>query len=240
MMNHHEHAMQQATVSNPAQTTGQGENSSNGGAPVIVPIRSLGSNHRIRIAAHLLSLEPQDRYLRFGYSASDEHIHRYVDGLDFSRDEVFGIYNRKLALIAMAHLAYPDEITAQSCVEFGVSVLKSARGRGYGARLFERAAMHARNDGITLMMIHALSENTPMLKIARKAGAVVTRDGAESEAYLRLPAPTLDSRVTEIVHEQVGQTDYHMKTQAHHFRRLLSSLQPASHSNAGAERSPEN
>ena len=31
--------------------------------------------------------------------------------------------------------------------EFGVSVLKAARGRGYGARLFDRAVMHARNEG---------------------------------------------------------------------------------------------
>jgi len=192
---------------------------------VVVPIRSLGGNHRGRIAAHLLSLDPQDRYLRFGYTANDEHIQRYVDGMDLARDEVFGIYNRKLALIAMAHLAYPAEINSQSCAEFGVSVLKSARGRGYGARLFERASMHARNDGITHMIIHALTENTPMLRIARAAGAVVTRDGSESEAFLRLPEPTLDSRLTEIVHEQLAQADYHMKERAQQFRTLLISLQ---------------
>ena len=206
---------------------------------VIVPIRSLGANHRPRIAGHLLSLEPRDRYLRFGYAASDEHILRYVDGLDLVRDEVFGIYNRKLALIAMAHLAYPKEITRQSCAEFGVSVLQSARGRGYGARLFERAAMHARNDGISQMIIHALSENTPMLRIARAAGAVVSRDGPESEAYLRLPEPTLDSRLTEIVHEQLAQADYHMKERAHQFRSLLTSLQPAPVAKNGSGSIPE-
>ena len=74
--------------------------------PLQVPIRTLGVDHRARIARHLLSLEPNDRYLRFGYMAQDEQIQRYVDGLDFDRDEIFGIYNRKLELIAMAHLAY--------------------------------------------------------------------------------------------------------------------------------------
>lgn len=205
----------------------------------MVPIRSLGTNHRPKIAAHLLSLEPHDRYLRFGYSANDEHIQRYVDSLNLGRDEVFGIYNRKLALIAMAHLAYPAEITPQSSAEFGVSVLKSARGRGYGARLFERAAMHARNDGITQMMIHALSENTPMLRIARAAGAVVHRDGPESEAYLRLPDPTFDSRLTEIVQEQLAQADYHMKERAQHFRSLLTSLQAQSASKTSPKSVPE-
>ena len=195
--------------------------------PLIVPIRSLGSNHCDRIVAHLMALDPRDRYLRFGYAASDEHIRRYVSGLDFVRDEIFGIYNRKLALIAMAHLAYPAEKSYPSCAEFGVSVLKAARGRGYGARLFERAAMHARNDGITQMFIHALSENTAMLKIAKAAGAIVQRDGSESEAYLQLPAATLDSRLTEIVHEQMAQADYRMKAQAKRFWALLSGLQAA-------------
>src|SRR4051812_21633259 len=105
----------------------------------LVPIRSLGPGHRERIAVHLLSLDADDRYLRFGYSATDEHVQRYVDQLDFVRDDIFGIYNRKLELIAMAHLAYPQDPQASRCAEFGVSVLAKARGRGYGHRLFERA-----------------------------------------------------------------------------------------------------
>lgn len=208
-------------------------------SPLIVPIRSLGNNHRSRIAAHLLALEPRDRYLRFGYSASAEHIHKYANGIDLVRDEVFGIFNRKLVLIAMAHLAYPAEVNRHACVEFGVSVLKSARGRGYGARLFDRAAMHARNDGITQMIIHALSENTPMLKIVRAAGAVVRRDGPESEAYLILPEPTLDSRLSEIVYQQWALADYHLKERTHHFRSMLARLSSVPIANDGADSASE-
>jgi GNAT superfamily N-acetyltransferase len=194
-------------------------------APAMVPIRSLGPSHRERIAVHLLALDAQDRYLRFGYAANDEQVRRYAEGLNFERDEIFGIYNRRLELIAMAHLAFAEHPDCNSCAEFGVSVLKRARGRGYGARLFDRAVMHARNEGVDLMFIHALSENTAMLKIARNAGATVERDGSESEAYLRLPAATLDSRMTEIVHEQFAQTDYRLKVQAKQFWDLLGSVQ---------------
>lgn len=201
--------------------------SPNDRTPVMVPIRSLGSNHRTRIAAHLLGLDPADRYLRFGYAASDEHIQAYVDGLDFVRDEIFGIYNRQLELIAVAHLAYPSKQSFESCAEFGVSVLKTARGRGFGARLFDRAAMHARNDGISQMFIHALSENSAMLKIARSAGAIVQRDGSETEAYLLLPVATLDSRMTEIVQERMAQADYRLKAQAKQFWSFLANLQQA-------------
>ena len=193
--------------------------------PIMVPIRSIGPSHGGRIAAHLLALSGADRYLRFGYAANDEQIQRYVDGLNFERDEIFGIYNRKLELIAMAHLAYSTDPQLKSCAEFGVSVLAGARGRSYGSRLFERAVMHARNDGVDMMFIHALSENTAMLKIARKGGATIERDGSESEAYLKLPPADLDSRVSEIVEEQIAQADYRLKVQAKQFWSFLAAVQ---------------
>lgn len=191
----------------------------------MVPIRSLGANHRERIAHHLMALDPHDRYLRFGFTANDEQIQRYADSLNFDRDEIFGIYNRRLELLAMAHLAFAADDKLSACAEFGVSVLKSARGRGYGARLFDRAAMHARNEGVSRMFIHALSENTTMLKIARKAGATVDRDGSESQAHLNLLPATLDSRLSELLAEQVAQTDYRIKVQAKQFWSFLAEVQ---------------
>lgn len=189
--------------------------------PLIVPIRSLGPSHRERIATHLLALDEHDRFLRFGYAARDEQIQRYALQLDFERDEIFGIYNRKLEMIAMAHLAFFREATTSSQAEFGVSVLAKARGRGYGSRLFERAVMHARNEGVDLLLIHALSENTAMLKIARNAGATLERAGSETDAYLRLPPATLDSRVSELVEEQLAKTNFRLKVHAKNFEEFL-------------------
>jgi GNAT superfamily N-acetyltransferase len=189
-----------------------------------IPIRSLGPRHRGRIAAHLLSLKESDRYLRFGYLATDAQISKYVDTLDFEQDEVFGIFNRKLELIAMAHLAHslsrrPAGYPAMS--EFGVSVLPHARGRGLGARLFEHAMLHARNRGMQTLFIHALSENAAMLKIARNAGATVERAGSESEAWLRLPPDTLASHVGEMVGQRAAELDYGLKRGARQVSGLL-------------------
>src|SRR4029453_18363777 len=99
--------------------------------------------------------------------------------------------------------------------EFGVSVLGSKRGRGYGARLFEHAMLHARNRGVDTLYIHALSENTAMLKIARKAGATVERTGSESEARLKLPPENLLTRFGEMLDTQAAEFDYRLKQQAH-------------------------
>lgn len=191
----------------------------------IVPIRSLGPQHRERVARHLLALTERDRYLRFGYSASDEQVRRYAELLDFERDEVLGIFNRRLELIAMAHVAFAESEETQSCAEFGVSVLASVRGRGYGGLLFERAVMLARNRGVSMLFIHALTENTAMLKIARHAGATMRQEGSESEAYLQLPPAGLDTRVSEIVAEHFAEMDYQLKKQARQFWGLLADMQ---------------
>lgn len=192
---------------------------------VLVPICSLGPQHRERMAQHLLALVSQDRYMRFGYMATDEQIQRYVDALDFGRDEIFGIFNRYLKLVALAHLAYSRDSQTGSCAEFGVSVQPTSRGRGYGARLFEHATMHARNAGVKMLFIHALSENAPMISIARKHGARVERDGSETEAYLLLPPADLDSQLTELVSEQFAQTNYAIKKQVNRFLDTLAELQ---------------
>jgi GNAT superfamily N-acetyltransferase len=205
----------------PASVTAQ---SGNRPSPPLIPIRSLGERHRNQITPHLLGLDERDRYLRFGFIANDEHVIRYVEGLDFERDKVFGITNRKLALIAVAHLAFPPAGSQGNCAEFGVSVAKAARGRGYGARLFERAAMDARNNGASLMFIHALSENSAMLGIARKAGAVLERHGSESEARLRLLPASLNSRMTEIVEEHYAELDYRLKAQSRQLHDVLAAI----------------
>ena len=192
-----------------------------------VPIRSLGPRHRERITAHLLSLDVSDRFLRFGYPATDAQISKYVDMLDFEQDEVFGIFSRRLELIAMAHLAHAVAVRANSSTpvsEFGVSVLPHARARGFGRRLFEHAMLHARNRGVETLMIHALSENTAMLKIARNAGAAVVREGSESDAWLKLPPDTLASHVDELIGEQAAELDYQLKLRARQVTGILDAL----------------
>lgn len=203
----------------------QGAQGAGGRAPWAAAIRRLGPRHAGRIAKHLKALDARDRYLRFGYAATDEQIQAYVDTLDFTRDDVFGIYDRQLELVAMAHLAHSFDASYAACAEFGVSVLPRARGQGYGSQLFERAMRRARNVGVELFFIHALTENTAMLHIARKAGAIVERDGPDARAYLRLPPATFDSQIREMVEEQLAQTDYSLKRQAQRFWDFLTLLQ---------------
>jgi GNAT superfamily N-acetyltransferase len=197
-----------------------------------VPIRSLAERHRPRILAHLLALEEQDRYLRFGCATSDTQVARYVNSIDFARDEVFGIFNRRLKLIAQAHLA---ALQSGAEAEFGVSVLRHVRGRGYGSRLLDHAMLHARNQGIDTLIVHALSENAPMLRIARHAGAAIEREGGDMLAHLHLPADNLRTHLDEWFEHGAAELDYQIKRQSRRMAGALESLGALSHQFSGAQ-----
>lgn len=175
------------------------------------PVRVLGPQHRERVATHLLALEDDDRLLRFGHATTDERIRHYAEQLDFDRDLVFGIFDRRLRLVAMVHLAFdPDRAWA----EFGISVNRRARGRGLGGQLFEHAAVHARNRGVRTMLIHMARDNAAMLAIVRQAGALVRFEGQDVRAELPLAEDTLGSQLQELLGHQAAELDYRLKLQA--------------------------
>ncbi len=192
-----------------------------------IPIRSISPEQRDHVAIHLTSLDSGDRFLRFGLQASDDQIAHYVARLDFERDQIFGIFNRRLELVALAHLANavatePDSGAKEA--ELGVSVLPRYRGRGFGKRLFARAALHARNQGVDTLVIHALSQNRAMLGIVRGAGATVRQEGAETTSRLSLPHHTWASRIDEMASSQAAEIDYRLKEQALNLNGLAEGL----------------
>ncbi len=189
-----------------------------------VPIRSLAPRHRPRILDQLLALDGHDRYLRFGHAASDAQIGRYVDVIDFDRDEVFGVFNRRLELVASAHLAYLPPRPQVLAAEFGVSVSASARARGLGARLFDHAVLHARNRHVDTLIVHALSENTAMLRIARNAGARIERTGSDSQATLKLPPLDFSSRLDALLGTHAAELDYGLKVNARRVDQVLDVI----------------
>jgi ribosomal protein S18 acetylase RimI-like enzyme len=150
-----------------------------------LPMRTLNASHSEEVCKHLLSLNTKDRVLRFAHAASDEQIRHYASQIDYSQDEVFGVFDRGLRLVAMAHLAFAQDGLA---AEFGVSVLERVRGRGFGARLFDHAVMHARNRGVSTLVLYVARQNEAHAQpYVRRAGAQVSLR-RRSEATGRLHA----------------------------------------------------
>ncbi len=185
-----------------------------------VPIRTLGDRHRPRVEQHLLQLDAADRARRFGHAASDDLIRRYTAQLDFQRDQIFGVFDSRLQVTGLGHLAFgagTDTHTDTDSAEFGLSVSASARGQGVGSELFAHAVVHARNRGVSCLHIHLAHDNAAMLAILRRAGAQIEFDGGDGLARLRLPADTLGSQLHELLGHHAAEFDYRVK---HHVRQL--------------------
>ncbi|BFG74893.1 GNAT family N-acetyltransferase [Paraburkholderia terrae] len=195
-----------------------------GRAPVL--IRELSEKDRERLLAHFLELDEDDRLLRFGQVTPDHVIENYVRMLDFSRDTVFGVFDRHLELVGVGHLAYLPAEGDTRTAEFGVSVSESVRGQGIGTKLFERAAIRSRNTRVTTLYIHCLSRNTTMMHIAKKAGMKIEYAYGEADAYLTLTPADQNSIISEMLQEQAAVFDYVLKRQARNTSQLIESFIP--------------
>ena len=198
-----------------------------------VLVKELSKRARRRLRKHFLALDEHDRLLRFGSVLPDELIIKYVEGIDFERDTVFGVYDSHLKLVGVGHLAFAPRAalpnlaantTRERVAEFGVSVSAAARGMGVGSKLFERAAIRCRNADVDTLYMHCLSSNQVMMHIAKKAGMEIQRDYGEADAYLRLPPANPASMLQEAVDEQVATFDYALKANARAAVKWLENL----------------
>jgi RimJ/RimL family protein N-acetyltransferase len=188
-----------------------------------VLVKSLAERDRRRVLRHFMALDRDDRLLRFGTVLPDPQLDAYVAKLDFTKDIVFGVYNRMFQLVGVGHLAFTsrdahlDSIhytDKEKVAEFGVSVSRSARGQGIGTRLFERAAIHCRNSDVDTLYMQCLSSNRTMMHIAKKAGMEIRREYGEADAHLHLPPPSPGSVLAEALEEQIAKIDYTVKRNA--------------------------
>ncbi len=192
--------------------------------PVLV--RELSSADRERLLTHFLALDEDDRLLRFGQIVPDHVIENYVQNLNFTSDTVFGVFGNSLELLGVGHLAYLPAEGEKRTAEFGVSVLESARGRGIGSKLFERAAMRSRNTRVSVLYMHCLSRNSRMMHIARKSGMKIEYAYGEADAYLSLPPADQTSIMAEMLQEQAAVFDYAIKRQAHRASQVFRAFMP--------------
>lgn len=169
-------------------------------------VAQLGPHHRGRVLQHLRELSAQDLWLRFGYAVTDEALRLYVRKLHFSRDAVFGIFDEVAELLALGHLGF-DKNASSKAAEFGLSVLPCARRRGFGLRLLQRAAVHARNRGAAHLMMTYLPENDALKQLAERAGMQLIPDTDEPRAYLSLEPATAASLMDETFSEMLAAID---------------------------------
>lgn len=145
------------------------------------------------IISHFLDMSINDRYLRFGYSASDENIKNYIRAsLEAPRSTWYGI---KIGdcLVATIHISMVENIA-----EFAFTTCEHHRGKKLGQLLFARGYQMVTEHQIDRIYLCMLSKNKAMIRIAKKFGMNVMIHGVESEASITIECPVPLSKFKEV------------------------------------------
>jgi GNAT superfamily N-acetyltransferase len=177
--------------------------------PAPEEIQRLGERDRSAVRAHFVALPADDRRLRFGSTLATGTIVDYVEGIDFARDALLGLYDPNGRLIGVAHVALGDDDA-----ELGISILPEHRRRGAGSALFSRAVAHARDCNVSKVYMHCLAENVAMMRIARRSGMKIVTALGDADAYLALSRPRASETAQECAPDPIALYDSALKANA--------------------------
>lgn len=141
--------------------------------------------HRYKL--HLLSLDEESRYMRFGYHIKTEQIrdlcNKWRDNAD--KHIIFAIENSDLEVVGIAHVSLED-----TPAELAFSVLKECQGQGMGDALMKRAIEYCQNHGIKTGCMVCLGSNDKIKGLARKHGIKLQTSHGETVADIELEPAT--------------------------------------------------
>lgn len=170
-----------------------------------------------RYRTHLLALDSESRYLRFGYHIKDENIHKLCDTIEANptKHQIFVIDDRDLNVLAAGHIS-----VAGSETELAFSVLREHQGQGMGSALMKRCISWCQNRGIKQGNMVCLATNTAVKKLASKHGVLVN-DHGEVTADISIPDTDLTSIYGEFVESNLANFD-HMGKLHKKFTKMVS------------------
>ena len=94
-----------------------------------IPVQRLSANARRAYLAHLSPSKTSTCGFASGRDCRRTAIERYVEGIDFNRDALFGVHGAGMRLVGAAHLAFGDDLA-----ELGLSVSPPIPGARASAR----------------------------------------------------------------------------------------------------------
>lgn len=169
-----------------------------------------------RYRKHLLALDEESRYTRFGIMVKDETIEQLCDRFEANPKEhkLFVIEDENLRVVAAGHIALEGGET-----ELAFSVLSEYRKQGMGDALMKRCIEWCQNRNIKGGCMVCLSTNTAIKRLAGKHGILIN-DGGETLANISIPAANPISVMNEVIDSNLARVDHLTKVQ----RKFVKSL----------------
>ena len=163
-----------------------------------------------RYKTHLISLDIESRYMRFGFHIRDETISELCDKWknNSRQHKVFVVEDNDLNVVGVAHVSLEDEVP-----ELAFSVFKEHQGQGMGDALMKRAIEYCQNKGIKAGCMVCLGINDKIKNLARKNNVLVKTEDGDSYGQVQIPDPTPVSYWHEYVEDSLSKIDHLGKAQ---------------------------
>lgn len=167
-------------------------------------VYKLRSDEYDRYKTHLLELDTDSRYTRFGFVISDAVIEKLCDKFKSNPAEhvIFVIEDESLNVVAAGHIALENQET-----EFAFSVLKQYHKQGMGSSLMKRTIEWCQNRNIKGGCMVCLSTNVAIKRLAAKHGVLIN-EGGETLANIVIPDPTPSSIIHEVIDSSLAGVDH--------------------------------
>lgn len=163
-----------------------------------------------RYQEHLLKLDDESKYMRFGFMIKPETIadlcNRWSE--NSHQHKIFAIEDDNLNIVGVAHVSLEGEPP-----ELAFSVLKEYQKQGMGDALMKRAIEYCQNKGIQHGYMVCLSTNDKIKRLARKNDILIKTEDGDSVGDIAIPSPTPVSYWHEYMEDSIGKLDHLGKTQ---------------------------
>jgi GNAT superfamily N-acetyltransferase len=150
-------------------------------------------------AEHLKSLNRDDRYTRFGYTATPENIDSLILNIlyNIEHHHIF-THVEDDKIVGFGHLA-----KLETDWELAVSVESDYQGRGIANALMSYMIKWGQTHGIRVVYMHCITDNKKIQHLAAKHGLrAVERNNADITSKIELPQPTVMDYTTNLLQEQ--------------------------------------
>lgn len=145
---------------------------------------------RDALETHLLRLNEEDRYRRFGAHVSDAGIRSRARRMQRPGTVMLAaLVDGKVR--GTAEIDFAATGATKRSAEIALTVERAFRGLGIGSRLFAAGRLLAENRGADQLVLTTQADNAAMQRIARSHGMEWHRDGSERTALLHLQGGTL-------------------------------------------------
>lgn len=174
-----------------------------------------------RYKTHLLCLDDESKYMRFGFHAKYDAIMQMYNRWKENPNKhvIFAIENEDLEVVAVGHISLED-----TPVELAFSVATEYQGQGMGSALMARAIEYCQNRGIKAGCMVCLTSNDRIKKLAQKHGLLIN-EGGEILANVEIPAPSPISILHEAVDNNMSAFDHLGKAQRKFAKMFTFPLQ---------------